>query len=368
MTFLIACRDYEKSENFVSVRNAPDRGTRLIIDTALAKGNQDSLLVKSQTHSPNWIEFYDDKDGFCKLRNDSLFICFKKGRLTTQLFNVFITNGSVFATIKVQSCHSNYRCLPTETRLILNKSAYKINDTIIGRIYCKWSSNADKCIILGTFKLRVMDSTYSFDRLAKDNNLNQFMLLANTNPLNVQSVNLTNCGLTKIPKELLLFKHLEELNLDANNLDVHALSKLQALTTLKSVSFQNCYLSEFPNVVLKLEKLEKLNLYNNGIKELPAAMYNLSNLTELQIGGNSLKNVSPDISKLKKLKTFGFDGTEIMVLPKDIVKLKKLRKVYPTDSMIYFPPELAKCLSSRLTYDHIGNYAQFKEKIPTDGD
>lgn len=367
LTLAVSCK-VDKKENTVIVKNEILKSiSKISIDTTLKITSSDTLFVKSKQCS-RWIDFYESTDGFCKRVGDTIFIVFKKGNITRQTTKITIIKNQISIKSEVNSCHSDYEFKPVETILTLNKQIYNVNDILIGHLMFKGASSSDITTITGKFKLKVMNSTYSFDNLTQDNNYNVFLSLAKTKSQQIKSLDLSNCGLTSIPKELSLFENLEELNLSENNLQSTNLNSVSKLNKLKSISFQSCKLREFPIVVLGFTKLKKLNIFNNTIKQLPEKLYELNSLTELEIGANDLDSLSSSIYKLTQLESLGFDETKIRTLPATITRLKHLKEIYPNDTMNYFPVELAKYLSSSFTYENIKNYEKFRDKIPVDKD
>jgi Leucine-rich repeat (LRR) protein len=367
LTLAVSCK-VDKKENVIIVKDEILKNiSKISIDTTLKTTLSDTLFVKSKQYS-RWIDFYENTDGFCKKIGDTIFIFFKKGGLTMQITQLTIIKNSVSLKSEVYSCNSDYSFKPIETILTINKQNYNVNDILIGDLMFKGSSFSDITTITGKFKLKVMNSTYSFDNLTQDNNYNTFLRLAKTKSQQIKLLDLSNCGLTSIPKELSLFENVEELNLSENDLQNTDLSILSKLNKLKSISFQSCKLRDFPIVVLGLKGLNKLNIFGNRIKQLPEQLYELNGLTELEVGANDLVSISSNIYKLTQLKSFGFDQTKIRTLPTTIVRLKHLKEIYINDTMDYFPKELAKCLSSNFNYEDIKNYREFKDKIPVDKD
>ena len=367
LSLAFSCR-FDKKENTVNVMDETFKSfNKISIDTTLNATLNDTLIVKSKQHH-HWIGFYDNTDGFCKKVGDTIFISFKKGHLTSQSTYLTIIKNYVNVKSEVNSCDNDYSFKPIKTNLTLNRQNYNVNDILVGELIFKGSEFSDTTTIVGKFKLKVMNSNYSFDNLRQDNNFNSFLSLLKTKPQQIKSLDLSNCGLAYLPKELSLFENLEELNLSENNFQVTDLNLLSKLHKLKSISFQNCKLREFPMVILSFTKLKKLDLFNNEIKEIPEKLYELNSLTELEVSANDLASVSSNIYKLTQLNLFSFAQTKIRTLPTTIVRLKNLKEIYPNDTMDYFPRKLAKYLNSSFSYEHIKNYKEFKNEIPVQKD
>ncbi len=90
----------------------------------------------------------------------------------------------------------------------------------------------------------------------------------------------------------------------------------------------------------------------------------MSSLKKLELGNNKINELPEQIGSLKYLEILSIANTPITSLPKSIVNLQQLKQIYPPDSLDYFPPELARCLSHVFSYRGIKNYNEFKDQIP----
>ena len=94
------------------------------------------------------------------------------------------------------------------------------------------------------------------------------------------SLNLSNNGLTVVPKGIGELEHLVTLDLSRNN-----------------------FKDSFPESICTSKTLTKLNLSNCQLKTLPDSFGNLQSLTELDLSGNRLDSLPESFSKLSNLKT-----------------------------------------------------------------
>ncbi|KAE8741373.1 hypothetical protein FOCC_FOCC013073 [Frankliniella occidentalis] len=127
-----------------------------------------------------------------------------------------------------------------------------------------------------------------------------------------------------IPKEIGLFIHLKQLNLENNRLvslpeDIGNLSKLESfnvsynkltslpvtlgkLKHLKQVQITDNLLTAFPVMLCLLKHLDFVDLSRNKIGEIPNGIENLY-VTELVLNQNQVRSISDGIAKCPRLKT-----------------------------------------------------------------
>ncbi|MCS7073707.1 MAG: leucine-rich repeat domain-containing protein [Bacteroidia bacterium] len=119
---------------------------------------------------------------------------------------------------------------------------------------------------------------------------------ATKTPDKVYKLTLRDQKLTEFPKEILLFKNLQVLDLSYNK-----------LTTL-------------PPEVYKLKNLQELNLYRNRIQSLPSEIGDLSNLEHFYIGKNRIVMFPVEILGLQRLKVFDISSNHLTLHEIDFVK------------------------------------------------
>ncbi len=115
---------------------------------------------------------------------------------------------------------------------------------------------------------------------------------------------LRNCGLTEIPKEV--FDCEDLVNLDLGNDDFCDDSLKNKIKVI-------------PNDIANLKKLSKLDLSNNQLTELNEKVADLKNLEILNLKGNELIDFSPRIANLQKLKQLKLEGNPFEMIPPEIV-------------------------------------------------
>lgn len=140
----------------------------------------------------------------------------------------------------------------------------------------------------------------------------------------IQTLRLTNLGLTTVPPEIQLFFNLRSLCLSFNKLtglpfEIQHLSKLGELH-LSSNNF-----SSFPDEICSLEHLTHLNCAYNQMSSLPGSFSKLVNLSYLNLQHNQFCEMPnfrylPNLKNLQILynpfkKTPDFHSSELSLLP-----------------------------------------------------
>jgi Leucine-rich repeat (LRR) protein len=186
----------------------------------------------------------------------------------------------------------------------------------------------------------------------------------------LQSIELVNCSLRKIQKQInelprltsitiLNNKYKRPLRLSKNDritsLTIHgdrarslprSYYKLKALETL---DLSSNALVKFPNGAARNKKLkelslqhneltlrdrlkrhpnlEKLALQNNRIERVPVQITRFPNLTRLSLNHNRITDVAPEISNLKKLRHLSFYNNRLISVPTGVYELRSLQVI-----------------------------------------
>jgi Leucine-rich repeat (LRR) protein len=144
-------------------------------------------------------------------------------------------------------------------------------------------------------------------------------------PQKVVKVDLSNQGLTEIPKEIFQCKNLQVLDL-SNNQIKQVPEQIQSLAQLQELNLSNNQLLTIPSSLDNLSFLNKLDLSNNQLSELPEILSNLGNLEEINLSGNNqlnFKKVMNDLGYSRHLKKLILK-TQSPAVQKEIQNLKKL--------------------------------------------
>ncbi|KAL1538231.1 putative disease resistance protein RGA1 [Salvia divinorum] len=125
----------------------------------------------------------------------------------------------------------------------------------------------------------------------------------------LQSLLLSGCELTEIPREIGNLVHLRQLDLSWNGLE-ELPESMYSLVELRSLSLRYCSLKEIQKEIGNLVQLRELDLSRNReIKELPASICSLVELQILNIEEtaiNCLPEALGELSNLRRLKLCAF--------------------------------------------------------------
>ena len=108
----------------------------------------------------------------------------------------------------------------------------------------------------------------------------------------IKNLQLSNNFLTRLPKDMSTWTHLEEVGLGSNRL-VRVPEGLTTVATLTSLDLSNNPLSRTGgfDALASLTRLKKLNLSMTAIKQFPPMLSRCSKLTELDVGYNQMIDV-----------------------------------------------------------------------------
>ena len=332
----------------------------IIINTDLKQSSSDTLDINwaGGTLDVDWgdgkihpnkkypFNFFSDNAGICNLSNDTIFIRTHQGYGPSNSLYITITNGKFDVVLFEHNCTYSHKYKVLEQNLELNKSTFKIGDTLTGKLFYQaiyvWDTVknvVDTTTISGIFNLKIRGKHFDRDSLDAENNYKELLLtLLNTKPDTVTQLRIWKCGLTSLPTGLNKFTKLETLELDDNNLKAADLSMLCEFKKLKYLEIDNCNLTEVPTSIFCLKNIEKLSLFNNDISVLPTELFQLTKIEELQLGGNLLTTLPDEILKLKKLRMLeisgGMNRNNIAKLPPNFFKtLIYLTEFYSPDFM-----------------------------------
>ncbi len=126
------------------------------------------------------------------------------------------------------------------------------------------------------------------------------------------------------------------------------LEKIEAYTQLQSLDVNNCNLSELPKEIFKLTNLQELIISNNPIEIIPPEIGELKNLKWLYATFIKATTVPPSIKELKKLHTLFLWGSEITYFPPEFLELKSTLKVLNIRS-VKMSKKAAKELKNQLS-------------------
>lgn len=146
--------------------------------------------------------------------------------------------------------------------------------------------------------------------------------------------------LSAVPSEIGEFTELTELDLVGNQLS-HFPLELCKLTKLTELYLQNTQLNILPPEIGQFTSLKSLNLSVNQLRTLPPEIGNLTELAILRVSHNQLHTLPKEIGRLTGLRLLNFGGNQLMTLPREIGQLAGLRDLLLRDNqLITLPPEI----------------------------
>ena len=137
----------------------------------------------------------------------------------------------------------------------------------------------------------------------------------------LEALSLKGNQLSDLPIEIGLMTSLERLDFSSNRLTTIS-ADLGQLTQLQELSLENNLLATLPIAIDKLTALARLDLSYNQFTSLPAIENTLASLEILHIHNNKLTSLNPDIDQqLPNLRKLKLDNNRLKKLPEAMQKL-----------------------------------------------
>ncbi|GLJ22585.1 hypothetical protein SUGI_0425120 [Cryptomeria japonica] len=144
-------------------------------------------------------------------------------------------------------------------------------------------------------------------------------------------LDLSECGLSEVPKEVFYILDLEDLSLSGNNISI------------------------IPNEIGNLKRLCRLGLAGNRLEELPASIGELKQLRGLWVHGNILKYLPEEIGDLPQLRILALAGNKLKSLPNAVMELSNLQVLSVCGNCLEKIPLGIGCLQSLTSLALHGN-------------
>jgi len=246
----------------------------------------------------------------------------------------------------------------------LLRSLYKMGDPIANKVY--------KGEILGALRenhnqvCRFLIEENYLDDLSKDeiesstdvlnltklilaskryNNFPEFLLSKTF--LKLESLDLTNNSISKIPDKINKLSSLVSLDLSENQFNYFP-SVLSNLPNLKELYLHQNKLVDLPDFkefpfslekldlrsnlltkitpsIVEIQTLKFLNLENNRLRQIPQFLGDLTSLEVLKLSFNKIKSITNNILRLDHLQTFEVDSSNLDNNSKEILNKIKLK-------------------------------------------
>lgn len=158
-------------------------------------------------------------------------------------------------------------------------------------------------------------------------------------------LDLTNCGLTSIPKEVFQLTFLKTLILGKSynekevakhrNYIVEIAPQIKQLSNLRTLDLSGNALATLPIELEDLNHLNTLVLHQNQLRKIPTVVYKLHfNLKELDLSRNRLQSIPRQIEQLKNLEHLNLSNNNLDVISDNIAKLTNLKELNCSNNKI----------------------------------
>ncbi|MBE8997261.1 leucine-rich repeat domain-containing protein [Nostoc sp. LEGE 12447] len=156
---------------------------------------------------------------------------------------------------------------------------------------------------------------------------------------NLRSLYLRSNQLSSLPPEIFQLTNMQTLHLRSNQLSSLPPEIVQ-LTNLRSLYLRSNQLSSLPPEIVQLTNLQSLHLIDNQLSSLPPEIDQLTNLQSLDLGSNQLSSLPPEIVQLTNLQFLYLSDNQLSSLPLEIRQLANLKKLDLRRNPVPIPPEI----------------------------
>ncbi|XOV90906.1 MAG: leucine-rich repeat domain-containing protein [Bacteroidota bacterium] len=158
-----------------------------------------------------------------------------------------------------------------------------------------------------------------------NNGLDDFWWISIKDLDQLESLNLSDNTLTRVPLGIGKLDGLKTLILDHNLFEEFPVRRLSRNENIRKVTMNRCswmQIGEGP--FEKLDFIKELYLNSCNLTSLDPSFYQMRGISELQMQGNKLRGLPDGISSMENLTKVSFYGNELATLPNDLFDLKKL--------------------------------------------
>ena len=143
----------------------------------------------------------------------------------------------------------------------------------------------------------------------------------------LQYLDLTGNALTTLPDEFSTLNSLQSLNLSQNQLRKVPKVLYKLKFNLKSLDLSYNYLKTVSTQFSALKNLEHINLTFNQMDEYPTALGQLSQLRSIQLQNNRIEELPNDLGNLSVLQDLNLSHNELTELPKSLASLTNIERL-----------------------------------------
>ncbi len=355
-------------------------GNNISYDTTLNKKMEDTLKIRWQRADPDHPATglaFNDNNAFCTLSHDSLHIKFHRGGIGLY---IDVSNKKYWIQLNENSCTYRIKYKIIDQRFIINKSNFKVGDTITGLLFCKvigsrdsLNKTVDSATISGKFKLKIRDEIFNWSSLDQEARHQELISeLSNSRADTIKQFTIKRCGIDSIPVGLAKFKNLEELEISGVDLKNSDLSILCQFKKLKYLEISGVHLKNTDlSILCQCRKLKHLNVSGCNISKLPNCLFSLNNLIELNISGNEITTLPSELFTMKKLTILKASFNLLTTIPDEILNLYNLKVLDidgrgPRNNIKKLPKGLFKKLSRLEEFNppHCMDSSEYKDLEP----
>ncbi len=157
----------------------------------------------------------------------------------------------------------------------------------------------------------------------------------------VTGIFMSDCVLESLPKDLLLFPNMKEIQISNTQIDT-LYDWVGEFNNLRKLSFYDCSIDHLPRGIGELNTLKELELFRSGFKSIPSEIGNLTQLTNLRISSNNISEFHSEWNNLKNLKRLEITEQHLNSLPEFVLSLKNLEYLKIGGNLTYLPDEISK--------------------------
>jgi internalin A len=141
------------------------------------------------------------------------------------------------------------------------------------------------------------------------------------------TLDLSNRGITELPKEIGQLVNLQELNLSYNKLSTLP-EQIGQLVELQHLDLSGNKLTMLPEEIGQLVNLRYLALSHNHLSGIPEKIGQLAKLRILYLHMNRLHTLPKEFDQLQNLESLYLQSNQFELLPAAVVKLTRLKRLF----------------------------------------